>query len=127
MKSDITMDQADRLCQLLKKRIEEGSEHQFHYERISSILAETRLEKCKRYGEDRYANDKTDGFQLWMCFSDVYRKFIRLQQLTDLVNEGKEEYLEDLIDAYLDISNYGIMAVQVLCQQFGLTIKAKKD
>ena len=98
-------------------RIKKGSEHQLRYEEILAHIAQTRLRKCELYGEDRYESRHDDEFNAWMCFSDVYRKFIRLEQLTKLYANGDEEAGKALKDAYLDIANYGIAGFQILTQE----------
>lgn len=101
------------LCANVSARVLNGSIHQTDYEIISSNLAELRLEKCRLYGESRY-EEVDQEFDLWMCFSDIHRKYIRLKQLTKLARQGDESALHSLIDAYKDIANYGIMGVQIL-------------
>jgi hypothetical protein len=47
-----------------------------------------------------------------MCYSDVYRKGIRLRTLTESVMSGEGVAPAVLRDAYADMANYAIMAVQ---------------
>lgn len=97
----------------LAARLLSGGKHQQAYEIIACDLAEQRMAKCKLYGESRYEeNDKE--FDLWMCFSDIHRKYIRLRQLTQLAREGDGQAINALLDAYRDIANYGIMGIQIL-------------
>lgn len=103
----------DLVRSLLEKRLTQGSKHQLSYEIISSKLAEIRFEKCKKYGESRYEPQDAE-FNLWMCFSDVHRKYIRLSKLTKLAVRGDKEAKKLLIDAYFDLANYAIMGVQIL-------------
>lgn len=86
---------------------------QERYEELLEELAWQRLCKVIDYGEDRYYNHGKD-FDHWMCFSDVYRKFIRLQTLTRRAVQEEEPQNESLLDTYRDIANYAIMAVQIL-------------
>ena len=71
-------------------------------------LATIHESKCLLYGESRYNEDLSQQFNRWMCLSDVYRKFIRLEQLT--IDEADDSLLE----CYVDLANYTIMAVQIL-------------
>ena len=81
-------------------------------------------DKLTAYGTERYDEAHSDEFNLWMCFSDVYRKILRLERLTrtaamdskgcgDLI-KIKAAARKKLIDDYKDIANYAIMAVQIL-------------
>ncbi len=74
-------------------------------------LAAIHEEKCLAYGEGRYDERLSQQFNRWMCFSDVYRKFIRLEQLT------MDEADVDLLECYTDLANYAIMAVQILSRR----------
>lgn len=91
---------------------QKGIKTQDEFERLIDKLASMRLEKVIQYGEDRYHEDDLE-FNLWMCYSDVYRKHIRLRQLTRDAAKGGE-VSPALIDAYRDMANYAIMALQVL-------------
>jgi len=83
------------------------------------------IEKIRLYGIGRYQKFG-DEFNYWMCFSDVYRKTLRLEQLTIIalsdIQQGAcsysgsdvKEAQAKLIDDYKDIANYAIMAVQIL-------------
>lgn len=103
------------LCKRLLDRLEDETATIHHqvYESIISDLAEQRLAKIKLYGESRY-EEKDEEFDLWMCFSDVHRKYIRLRQLTKLARQGDKEAINSLVDAYRDIANYGIMGIQII-------------
>lgn len=71
------------------------------------------VEKVKSYGTRRY--DEHDiAFDTWMNFSDVYRKFIRFEQLTRDAASGDQEALRQVIEAYADMAVYGMSAVLVL-------------
>lgn len=88
---------------------ESGLEHQGSFEVVLAEMAELRLEKAIEYGEDRYQTERwTEEEELWMIFSDVYRKFIRMrQQVTAGDSEGMRESCRD-------IANYGAMGVQLI-------------
>jgi len=83
---------------------------QQEYERVLTGLANMRLEKVIQYGEDRY-NEPDPNVNLLMCYSDVYRKYIRLKKLSF---DFKNPDYESLIDTYKDLANYAIMAIQIL-------------
>lgn len=84
-----------------------GLKYHVEYELSLDELAWIRLKKCAAYGERRY--EATDPeFNRWMCYSDVYRKFIRLEE------QMKTGSVEDLLETYRDLANYSIMAVQIL-------------
>jgi len=87
----------------------EGLKYQAEYEGTVAELAEVRLKKCIQYGEARYEIDPDNWTkQNWLCYSDVYRKFIRLDQQMETGST------EDLLETYQDLANYAIMAVQLL-------------
>jgi hypothetical protein len=116
-------EKAKSLSQGVKDRLSDVRvSHQLRYEEVLNNIAWTRLEKCALYGEKRYEENALD-FNLWMCFSDVYRKYIRLEQLTKDVNRLEEgtvafnNSFNALKDAYLDIANYGINGYQILTNE----------
>lgn len=117
MESDQKFEATASLCERLSDRISGGSLHQVAYEKVVADLADTRLKKADLYGESRY-EEEDEGFNLWMCFSDVHRKYIRIKQLTKQLQGGNKEALQPLKDAYADIANYGIMGVQILEKQY---------
>jgi hypothetical protein len=125
MERDPIQSLLDRLSATLYKAGQEGSKHHLDYEEIIRDLAEQRLAKVAQYGEDRYDSNEGEDFDLWMSFSDVYRKFIRLKQLTRLALKGDEAAKIALVDAYKDIANYGIMGVQITNKHYGKTISDK--
>lgn len=104
--------QEGELIRLLKERLltaqTHGLSYQEEYEETVAWLAAVRLDKCIAYGENRYNGDNSPEFNRWMCYSDVYRKFIRLEQ------QMKTGSTADLVETYSDLANYAIMAVQLL-------------
>lgn len=93
---------------------EKGIEFQRQYENVIAQLAEVRLRKCIEYGERRYRVDDPE-FNRWMCYSDVYRKFIRLEkQMADVDPQAPSLGIVNLLETYRDLANYAIMAVQLL-------------
>jgi predicted metal-binding protein len=102
----------DELIRLLRERLLTARTHklcyQVEYEETVAWLACVRIDKCISYGENRYDPANSAEFNQWMCYSDVYRKFIRLEQ------QMKNSSVEDLIETYSDLANYAIMAVQLL-------------
>lgn len=105
----------------IKKAAECGIKSQEDFEKIVDNLATLRLEKVIDYGDSRYKNLELDK-DLWMCFSDVNRKTIRLEQLTKSVNKGDTAAMKVLSENYKDLTNYGLMGVQILEQ----LLKSKK-
>lgn len=87
--------------------------------------------KLHEYGDDRY-REEDPRWAMIMCYSDVYRKHLRLRRLTDLlagqpVNRlmsagatgpaapgqlPSEQTIEALRDCYLDMANYAAMGLQ---------------
>ena len=81
------------------------------YDRAIGGLRNIHRAKLEEYGLDRY--QETDPrWAMIMCYSDVYRKNIRLRQLTDSIVADEEIDPAALKDAYQDLANYAIMAVQ---------------
>lgn len=79
-------------------------------ERFLAVLAELsnlRSEKLAEYGDERYREQDPVTVR-WMCYSDVYRKYVRLRQQMERVDT------EGLRETYRDLANYAIMAVQEL-------------
>ena len=98
----------------LDRRLKDGSQYQLQYEALLSRIAKVRLDRAVEYGESRY-EEKGREFNLWMIFSDVHRKYIRLRQLTNSVIDGENKSArEALYDTYLDLANYAIMGMQIL-------------
>ena len=89
-----------------------GVKTQAEYERILNELAEIRIEKVASYGEDRYTKVEGIDFDMLMCFSDIYRKYIRLKKLISNHREKGEDG-ESLRDTFMDLANYAIMGVQI--------------
>ena len=84
------------------------------WEAVIDKLRRVTMKKIQQYGTSRY-DGHSDGFNLWMCFSDVYRKTLRLENLTVLTVDCEDHVARaKLIDDYKDIANYAIMAVQIL-------------
>ena len=83
------------------------------YADVQLELFKLTQEKINQYGTSRY-NNHSPLFNLWMCFSDVWRKVLRLEKLTHHAVQKDDEALDKLIDDYRDIANYATMAVQIL-------------
>jgi hypothetical protein len=82
---------------------------QYHdgFIRVQRELANIRDRKVVEYGTARYEiADRREN--AWMCYSDVYRKFIRLRE------QIRNDDDAGLRETYLDIANYATMAVQML-------------
>lgn len=77
------------------------------YDKVQDDLRNVLISKLAQYGTKRY-EEQDRVFNRWMCYSDVYRKFIRLEQQ---VHAGTAV---DLIETYSDLANYAIMAIQLL-------------
>jgi hypothetical protein len=97
-------------AQRIKEAQTKGLAYHSEYEMILDALARVRIAKCVAYGEARYIPMDKD-MQRWLCYSDVYRKFIRLEQ------QMKTGSTEDLIETYSDLANYAIMALQLLSRK----------
>jgi len=89
------------------------------YREIQEELVEIFHYKLDQYGSSRY-EEHSEQFNYWMCFSDVHRKTLRLEELTrlslDIItqpNSAKAARVK-LVSDYKDIANYAIMAVQIL-------------
>lgn len=96
-----------------------GLTTQEHYEQVLEEAAELRIEKVHGYGEDRYYI--TDArVAAWMSFSDIFRKYIRLRQLTKALNQALDSGYDQEIDHaamalrenYKDILNYAAQGMQ---------------
>lgn len=86
------------------------------FDQVTLELSEIANAKVRQYGNSRY-EQHSDQFNYWMCFSDVHRKTLRLEELTRIAlleSEGRHIARKKLIDDYKDIANYAIMAVQIL-------------
>ena len=97
----------------IDKAIKLGLKTQEGYENVLEEMAEIRLKKVYQYGEDGYERGDIK-FDMIMCYSDVYRKYIRLKRLIYHILEGAEEVnsvLAVLRETYLDLANYGVMGV----------------
>lgn len=80
-----------------------ASEHRAIYERAHAMF----LQKLHEYGTTRY-EEIDPVFNVWMCYSDTYRKFIRLRQQVKL-GDWKGQ-----VETYMDMMNYCIMAIQII-------------
>jgi len=84
-------------------------------------LAEIFIEKQKQYGDSAFhIGEPGSPFKWWMRFSDVSRKFTRLERLTMLATDPEATAAfrvaakDKLIDDYKDLAIYAIIAVAVL-------------
>lgn len=94
------------------------------FENSISELAKIFNDKNDLYGDSAfYTGEPGSPFKWWMRFSDVSRKFTRLEQLTQLAtipihleehNGQRKEARDKLIDDYKDLAIYAIIAVIVL-------------
>jgi hypothetical protein len=76
-------------------------------------------QKAHLYGWSRFG-PHSDQFNYWMCFSDIHRKTLRLEMLTEQALRNSSTNInarEKLIDDYRDIANYAIMAIIILEEQ----------
>lgn len=86
------------------------------HDQMSSVADEQLLlwiHKVIGYGLSRYDEHDLD-FDVWMNFSDIHRKYIRLEQLTRRAarsDDMSKRDIEDLVEQYRDIINYSISAV----------------
>jgi hypothetical protein len=94
------------------------------YDFALANIRELFRKKNAQYGDSAfYTGEDHSPFKWWMRFSDVSRKFTRLEQLTRIVTTPThsqhekmlvDEAREKLIDDYKDLANYAIIAVAVL-------------
>jgi hypothetical protein len=80
------------------------------YENILERMATIRACKVHDYGESRYNNPNIE-FNYWMCFSDIHRKYIRLE---NIITKKKLKVKETIGDTLLDMANYCIMMFQII-------------
>lgn len=106
------MEGDDEAIELIRREERETMELdmplELNMDRFRSVLAEAaglREQRLAEYGLDRFDEEELT-FALLMCYSDVYRKFIRLKTLTK--NRGD---LAALRDTYIDMLNYAAQAV----------------
>lgn len=77
------------------------------------------IEKINKYGDSRY-KIKSFDYDSKMIYSDIFRKFIRIENITWNFDEllkadnNKKELLEDLRETYLDSLNYNAIAIQII-------------
>jgi hypothetical protein len=86
--------------------------------RIADRLLTMWVDKVNGYGVKRYEPGNSFEFNVWMGFSDVYRKFIRLERLTEnAAADGKIS--SELTDAYADMALYCMSALSTFEQYEG--------
>lgn len=89
------------------------------FARVLEEAAMIMIEKVNLYGDSRY-HLKSFDYDSKMLFSDLYRKFIRIENITwkfnELVESGmsRADLISDLREAYMDALNYCVMGVQLL-------------
>lgn len=71
------------------------------------------VDKIIGYGVERYQDDDLEK-QAWFCFSDAHRKYSRLEALTKATVAGDPAARLALLDAYADLANYSLTAVDVI-------------
>lgn len=70
-------------------------------------------EKVLAYGLSRYETHSRE-FDVWMSYAGVWRKQIRLGELTSNAAQGDPEAYRALLDAYADTALYALSALVVL-------------
>ncbi len=100
-----------KLIQRLPGKNQSVYSSSMHYLDILHEAKMIRDKKVADYGERRYllTSPEFDGM---LCFSDIYRKFIRLENYYKFKNKLLVD--EKLRDTYMDLINYAVMAVQIL-------------
>lgn len=87
-----------------------------HYMRVMHKAKMIRDSKVSDYGKRRYdLEEENPEFDEMMCFSDLYRKFIRLENYYKKGNRDMNH--EDVKDTLYDLLNYTAMFIQILEKQ----------
>lgn len=88
-----------------------------HVERALDMALSLKIFKVLDYGENKYVRKSTSAM-LWLAYSDVWKKFIRLEKLTegacDPARENRIKVMKKLRDDYMDIANYAIDAIAMI-------------
>lgn len=84
---------------------------QQQFEAVLDEAASIRAYKLRRYGGRRHDPSNTFQFDMLMSFSDIYRKFIRLEMLMLSGETVDPDTGESLRDTLLDLLNYAGEAV----------------
>lgn len=97
----------EKLVERLNTARDKGVRFQEEFEHTMAEIGAIRLQKVIAYSEKRYEITDPETNR-WLAYSDVLRKFIRLEQLM------KTGTAEELLDNYRDLASYSIMACQIL-------------
>lgn len=79
-------------------------------------------EKSKAYGNHLAARDPDDSIALFEAYSEINRKYIRLNKFARDKLKGEDRQMIDVADTLLDLMIYSAMALQLV-----LTRQEKKD
>jgi catechol 2,3-dioxygenase-like lactoylglutathione lyase family enzyme len=90
---------------------EHGIRTQLAFEDVINEAAGIRVVKVRTYGERRHDPSNSFQFDMLMSFSDIYRKFIRLENMMLAGETIDPDTGESLRDTLLDLSNYAAEAV----------------
>lgn len=94
----------------MKKQKAEFDPYHMEFLDVLEKVARLRLEKVRQYGTSRYEIQDL-ATNRWLAYSDVLRKFIRLQE------QMRSGGAEDLLETYQDLASYALMAVQLLSRE----------
>ena len=100
------------------------SPSQGEFEEILENIATLRAQKVNKYGEDRY-QEHTLEFDLKMAFSDVYRKYIRLEKAIWQI-PLEEIDLAQVVEDSRDLGVYSLTNIQLLQKRVRPRLKEKK-
>jgi hypothetical protein len=92
-----------------------GQKFHQQFEDIFAELATLRIEKVKYYGESAYRMED-EVMSVFLRYSDILRKHVRLESLTKMVVQGKTtpKTYGMLRDTYADFANYAMMGIQII-------------
>jgi len=71
------------------------------------------IHKMMVYGNDRFRDHDLE-FDAWVSFTDVYRKFIRCENMTRAIahrGDKDEELMDTALDTYSDLANYAMISL----------------
>lgn len=100
------------------------SPSQAEFEKILEEIATLRAWKVNKYGEDRYQKHSLE-FDLKMAFSDIYRKYIRLEKAIWQTPLGEID-LAQVIEDSRDLGVYSLTNIQLLQKRVRPRLKERK-
>ena len=105
------------LVKSCEKRLKHCPFYHYKNEEIAAAILSMMLEKTKLYGGDSMEGANRNFKISKSYFEGVSRKASRMDSLVELSLAGDDKAFEQLIDSFVDMAGYSIMALNNLSEE----------